>query len=315
MSTPPPPAASRNPRSPDEAPTAEETLAAHAKRALLTRVRGRITAILDAGIALLQSLRKKAGGAQDAKEDEDRPGSRNDRPRGRPGSEPPVEAEAPKPKRRLRGFLIYVSLMLAGGLGGGALAYTLFQKQLALQLEASQALEAALAKKTRPSADALKVFEADLVRRDKMEQKLASTLAEFTDSTDTSYTLLKNLLGQQFVESRRLEAALAESTQSSTEARQALEKEQAARTEAEGKLASSLAEHAKSATEKQQQLDTAEKQLARLLDSAAPRSIQREAPASRRIGSSRNRPLKTGDCNLNTKNVDELKACIADFNR
>jgi len=306
-----PPAASRNSRPSDDAPTAEETLAAHAKRALLTRLRTRVTAVLDAGIALLQGLRKKAGGPQATAEDEDERGSRQDRPRGRPGAAPPVEAEAPKPKRRLRAFLIYLGLMLAGGLGGGALAYTQFQKQLDRQLEASRSLEAALAKKTQPDADALKTFEEELVRRDRAEKKLASAFAEFSQSTDTSYTLLKNLLGRQFAENRRLQAALAENAVT----RQALEKEQAARLAAEARLASSVAEHAKSASEKQQQLDAAEKQLAMLLDSAHPRSVQREAPASRRNDGSGTRPLKTGDCNLGTRNVDALKGCIDDFNK
>jgi hypothetical protein len=309
------PAPSRDPRDSTEA-TTEESLAAHAKRALLTRVRARLTAILDAGIAVLQRLRKKAGGEPDAAEDEDRPRSRNDRSRERPGSvAPPAEAVAPRPKRRLRAFLIYVGLMLVGGLGGGALAYTQFQKQLDRQLAASRSLEAAHAKKTQPSAETLKAFEDALVRRDAVERKLASAFAEFSESTDTSHALFKNMLGQQFAENRRLEAALAENVKSSAETRQALEKEQAGRSAAEEKLAASLAEHAKSAAEKQQQLDAAEKQLAMLLDSVAPRSIQREAPVSRRNAGSRTRPPKTGDCTLNARNVDDLKGCLEDFNR
>lgn len=315
MNTLQPPAASRNSRPSDDAPTAEETLAAHAKRALLTRLRTRVTAVLDAGIALLQGLRKKAGGPQATAEDEDGRGSRQDRPRGRPEAAPAVEAEAPKPKRRLRAFLIYLGLMLASGLGGGALAYTQFQKQLDRQLAASRSLEAALAKKTQPDADGLKTFEEELVRRDQAEKKLASAFAEFSQSTDTSYTLLKNLLGRQFAENQRLQSALAENTQSSAVTRQTLEKEQAARLAAEARLASSVAEHAKSATEKQQQLDAAEKQLAMLLDSAHPRSVQREAPASHRNDGGRTRPLKTGDCTLGTRNVDALKDCIDDFNK
>lgn len=315
MSTPQPPAANRPSRTPDEAPKAEETMAAHAKRALLARLRARVTAVLDAGIALLQRLRKKAGGAQAAAEDEDRPGSRHDRPRERQGSAPPVEAEAPKPKRRLRAFLIYLGLMLAGGLGGGALVYTQFQKQLDRQLEASRGLEAALAKKTQPDANALKTFEEELARRDRVEKKLASAFAEFSQSTDTSYSLLKTLLGQQFAENRRLQAALAENAQSSAETRQALVKEQAARTEAEAKLASSLAGHTKSATEQQQQLDAAERQLALLRAGEDARSVQRETPASRRNDGSRTRPLKTGNCTLNARNVDALKGCIDDFNQ
>lgn len=305
-----------NSRVSDEAPTAEESLAAHAKRALLTRVRAKVTAVLDAGIALLQKLRKKTGGIQDAEEDADRPRSRNDRLRERQGSAAPtVEAEAPKSKHRLRAFLIYVGLMLAGGLGGGALAYTQFQKQIDRQLEQSRSLEAALAKKTQPSAKTLKTFEEELVRRDVVEKKLASAFAEFTESTDNAYSLLKNLLGQQFAENRRLEAALAENAQSSAETRLALKKEQAVRTEAEEKLALSLSEHSKSATEKQQQLDAAEKKLAMLAAGEGTRSVQREAPASRRNDSSKTRPPRSGNCTLNSRNVDALKGCIDNFNQ
>jgi len=299
----------------DEAPIAEESLAAHAKRALRTRLRARITAVLDAGIAVLQKLRKQAGGGQGAEEGEDRPGSRNDRPRQRQGAAAPqVEADAPKPKRRLRAFLIYVVLMLAGGLCGGALAYTQFQKQLGLQLEQSRGLEAALAKKTQPSAEALKTFEEELARRDKGEKKLASAFVEFTESTDNAHSLLRNLLDQQFAETRRLEAALAENARASAQTRQALETEQAARIETEGKLAASLAEHSKFATEKQRQLDAAEKQLATRGPGEGTRT-QRETPASRRNDGSRTRPPKSGNCNLSTRNVDSLKDCIDDFNQ
>lgn len=315
MDTLSPPDTSRNSRTPDDAPAAEETLAAHARRALLARLRTRVTAALDAGIALLQGLREKTGGAQAAGEDEDRPGARRDRSRERKGSAPPVEAEAPRPHRRLRAVMLYLGLMLAGGLGGGALAYTQFQTQFDRQREASQEREAALAKKTQPDATALKTFEAELLRRDQAEKKLASAFAAFSESTDISYTLLKNLLGQQFAENRRLEMALAENTRSSAATRQALEQEQAARTEAETRLASSLAEHAKLATEKQQQLDAAEKQLATLLDSAAPSSVQREAPVSRRNDDSRVRPPRPAKLTLNSQNIGALKGCIDEFNQ
>ena len=318
MNTPQPPAASRTPRASAEEPTAEESLTAHAKRALRTRVRARITAVLDACIALLQRLRKKAGGVQDADESEDRPGSRRDRPRERQGSAAPQDeaaVEAPKPKRRLRAFLIYVSVLLAGGMGGGALAYNQFQKQLALQLKESQRLEAALAKKTRPSAEIRKSFEEEQARRAEAEKKLASSLAEYSESTSDSYNLLENLLGQQLAETRHMEAALAENAKSSAETLKTLAEEQVRRTEAEEKLALSLTEHSKSATEKQKQLDATEKQLATLLAGKDARSVQREAPASHRNDGSRTRPARSGNCTLDTKNVDSLKACINDFNQ
>jgi len=318
LNTQQPPSASRTPHASAEEPTAEESLSTHAKRALLTRVHAKLTAVLDAGIALLQGLRKKAGGAQDTEESEDGGGARRDRPRERQGSATPRDeaaVDAPKPKRRLRALLIYVSVMLAGGVGGGALAYNQFQKQLALQLEESERLEAALAKKTRPSAELRKSFEDEQARRAKAEKKMASALAEYTKSTADSYNLLENLLGQQLAESRRQEAALAENAKSSAETQKALEEEQARRTETDAKLALSLIEHSKSTNEKQKQLDAVEKQLATLLAGEGARSVQREAPANRRSDDRKNRPARSGNCDLGTKNVDALKACLEDFNQ
>ena len=56
-----PPAANPRSREPTDEPAAEETLSAHARRALRTTVRARVTAVLDAGIAFLQRLRKQGG--------------------------------------------------------------------------------------------------------------------------------------------------------------------------------------------------------------------------------------------------------------
>lgn len=309
-----PPAENRRSRDPTEEPAAEESVFAHAKRALGTRVRARITAVVDAAISLLQKLRP--GGVPAPKEDEDRPRARPDRPRDRDAGTPSVESAAPKPKRWLRALLIYLSVMLVGGMGGGALAYVQFQKQLGLQLEESQRLEAALAKKTRPSAEIRKAFEDEQARRAAAEKKLTSTLAEYAESTSDSYNLLESLLGEQLAESRRMEAALADSEKSTAEVRKALADEQAKRTEAEAKLASTLDEYAKSSAESQKQLDAAEKQLAGLVASDGDsRSIQRETPVSRRTERSRSRTRNVANCNLDTKNVDALKNCIEEFNR
>jgi hypothetical protein len=308
-----PPAENHRSRDPTEEPAAEESVFAHAKRALGTRVRARITAVVDAAISLLQKLRP--GGVPDPKEDEDRPRSRPDRPRDRDAGTPPVEA-APKPKLRLRALLIYLSVMLVGGMGGGALAYVQFQKQLGMRLEESQRLEAALAKKTRPSAEIRKAFEDEQARRTAAEKKLAATLVEYAESTSDSYALLENMLGEQLAESRRMEAALADSEKSTAEALKALADEQAKRTETEAKLASTLDEYAKSSAESQKQLDAAEGQLAGLVASGGDsRSIQREAPVSRRTERSRSRTRSVANCNLDTKNVDALKSCIEEFNR
>ncbi|MDZ7583245.1 MAG: hypothetical protein U0938_00285 [Thiobacillus sp.] len=317
MNTAPLPAASRPPRAPSEEPIAEESLSAHARRALLARVRARIAAFLDAGIALLQGVRKKVGGAQDAGEDEDRPGSKRERPEARKRAAPPDEAaaESPKPRRRLRTFLIHVSVMLAGGIGGGALAYNQYQKQLGQLLEESLRQEAALVKKIKPGAKTLATFEEERARRAEAEKKLALSLAEYSNAATESYSVLESLLDQQITESRRLEAALAEKDRSGAETQKALDEAQARRTEAEEKLVLSLAEHSKSTTEKQKQLDAAEKQLAALHAGEATRSVQRQAPASRRSDGSKSRPARSGNCALDTKNVDTLKSCIDDFNQ
>lgn len=318
MNTAPPPATSRPQRAPAEEPIAEESLSAHAKRALLTRVRARIAAFLDAGIALLQGLRKKVGGAQDAGEDGDRPGSRRERPEARKKTAPPDEAaaEPPKPRRRLRAFLIYVCVMLAGGIGGGALAYNQFQKQLGQLLEESLRQEAALVKKIKPGAKTLETFfEEERAKRAEAEKKLALSLAEYSNATTESSSALESLLDQQIAESRRLEAALAEKDRSGAETQKALEEAQARRTEAEEKLALSLAEYSSSIAEKQKQLDAAEKQLAPLHAGEATRSVQRLAVASRRSDSRKPRPARSGNCTLDAKNVDTLKSCIDDFNQ
>ena len=314
MNTSTAPAASPRSREPTDEPAAEETLAAHARRALRTRVRTRVTAVLDAGIGFLQRLRTKAGGEPEKAEDpDDRRGARPDRSEARRGaSAAPVEtpAEAPKPKRRLRALLIYVSVLLVGGIGGGALAYTLFQQQLDRVLNDSLRQEAARSKKTRPSAEIQKAFENEQTQRADAEKKLAASLAAYSASTSGAYTRLESLVGEQLAENRRLETALADSTRTGADARKALEAEQAKRTEAEAKLA----ESAKSVTEKQKQLDAAEKQLG-TLHLAERADMQQAAPASRASDSRRNRPLKSGNCTLDAKNVDALKGCIESFNR
>lgn len=300
------PAASPRSREPTDEPAAEETLAAHARRALRTRVRTRVTAVLDAGIGFLQRLRKKAGGEQEKVEDtDDRRGARPDRSEARrSASAAPAEtpAEAPKPKRRLRALLIYISVLLVGGIGGGALAYTLFQQQLDRVLNDSLRREAARSKKTRPGAEIQKAFDNEQAQRADAEKKLAASLAAYSASTSGAYTRLESLVGEQLAENRRLETALAENGRASADARKALEAE------------AKLAESAKSMSEKQKQLDAAEKQLG-TLHLAERADAQQAEPASRASDSRRNRPLKSGNCTLDAKNVDALKGCIESFNQ
>lgn len=146
-----------------EASAQEESLCAHAWRSLRTTVSAAVTAVLDAGIAVLQRWRKQAGGAQKADRDdgEDRPRSRTDRPGGgrRDATEADAEDEAPRPRRRLRTLLVYFAVLLAGGMGGGALAYSLLEELLdrktaeGLRMEAEKKLETSAAEYMKAAAE------------------------------------------------------------------------------------------------------------------------------------------------------------------
>ncbi len=292
-------------------------MAAHAKRALMTRVRVRVAAVLDAKIARLQRLRTKVCGAPAEAEDDDRAGARRDRTRDR--EEPAAAApEPPKPRRRLRAALGYLSLVLMGSLAGGALAYTQFQKQLGALLQKSQRLDAALAEKSRPSAEIVKAFEAEQARRVETEKKLAAAFIEYTTSTAESYALLESLVGQQVAAGRRLESSLTEKAQSHAETRKALDEAQAARIEAEEKLAATLVEHVGPAST-QRQVDRVnmaeEKQVAaHPVEAAAPSAstVPSDAPTGRRSDASAPKPR---NCTLDTRNIDALKDCISTFNK
>jgi len=292
----------------------EETVSAHARRVLRTRLRTRIAATLDTGIAVLQRLRAKTGGAPEPAEDpDDRRGSRPDRLQTRPGASAApaaTPAEAPKPKRRLRALLIPSGVLLVGGIGGSALAYTLFQQQLDRVLNDSLRQEAAHAKKNRPSAEIQQAFDDEQARRADAEKKLAASLAVYSAASSEAQRQLESLLAEQLMANRHLQASLADAARSNTEARNMLAAEQAKRTGAEAKLAGST----QALSEKQRQLDRAEKQLT-VLQVGTSTGIQRETLASRTSSRETSRASRTGDCTLNTRNVEGLKGCIADFNR
>jgi len=174
-----------NARPSAEEPVAEESLPAHARRLLRSRVSSAATAVLDAGIALLQRLRKAAGGTQDAQADDGRPGARNGRPGGRhDDSALPVEteAEAPKPKRRVRALLVYLCLLLAGGMGGGALAYNLLENLLNRQMAENRRIEAATAKQVKSAATTQKKLEEEQTLRIEAEKNLKESLADYAKS-------------------------------------------------------------------------------------------------------------------------------------
>ncbi len=260
--------------------------------------------MLDAGIAFLQRLRTKTGGEPEQVEDaKERRGA----------STHPIETsvEAPNPKRRLRALLIHLSVLLAGGIGGSALAYTLFQQQLDRVLNASQHQEATHSKKTQPRAEIQKVLDNEQTQRADAEKKRAASLAAHSTSTSGTHHQVESLLGEQAAANRRLETALADATQSRADTQKSLTAEQVKRTIAEEKLA----ESSKALADKQKQLDAVEKKLTVLNSVEALPGARRDLQASRTRNGRGNRPLKTGDCTLSANNIDALKSCIADFNR
>lgn len=292
-------------RGADSPPATEETVAAHVRRAMLTRVRTPITRVLDGTIALLQKLRTKAGGAPVVADEPDRPDARRDRMRER--DEPAEAVVAPKPKRRLRAVLIYLTFVLAGAMAGSALAYHLFQKQLGALLEESQRLDQALAEKSRPSAEILKAFEAEQARRVAADKKLAAAFADYAASTADSYSLLESLVSQQVAEAQRLEASLAENAASHAATQKMLDETEAGRIEAEEKLAATLVEHVGPAST--QRMPAAAPSPQRV-EPLAP-GVPLDTATSRRDSS----PPKSGNCTLDTRNVDALEDCVSAYNR
>lgn len=183
-------APARNARASAEDPAAEESLLAHAKRVLRTRASAAASAALDAGIDSLRRLRKAAGGAQDADgaSDEDRRRPRDDRPTDRPGGRrdavaASAQAVAPAPRRRLLAFLVYLSVLLAGGMGGVALGYNLFSKLLDRQSAQNRRLQATLSKHSKSTAAARKELEIAQAKRIDAEKKLEASLTEFAKSS------------------------------------------------------------------------------------------------------------------------------------
>jgi hypothetical protein len=186
-------APARAPRDQVEESAAEETLRHHANRLVRSRLSAAACAVLDPCISLLQRLRAGAGGAQDAdaNADEDSPRSRNARPgRGRDAlagaEEGEAEAEAPKPKRRLLTFLIYFSVLLAGGMAGGALAYELLAKLLERQAMESRRVEAAALKQSKSVASNQK-------KLDEAQAKLAEAETKLEEAQKKQIEAEKNL--------------------------------------------------------------------------------------------------------------------------
>lgn len=144
---------------------------ARARQALLAMA----VAALDTGIASLQRLRKRAGGAEHADEGRDcdrrRSGERRD-------AEPDAhEPAAPKP-RRLRRLLVYLCVMLAGGMGGMALAYDLLAQLLDRRSATISRQEIKLSKYSKSVAEFEKKLALQQARRIEAETRLAAAVAE-----------------------------------------------------------------------------------------------------------------------------------------
>jgi hypothetical protein len=202
LNTAEPAAATRAParasHAPAEESVAEESLHAHAQRLVQCRLRAMACGVLDPCITLLQRLRKLTGGAQnsDAETGEDRPRPRNAELGGRRDAVAPpdeLDAGAPKPRRRLRAFLTYFSVLLAGSMVGGALAYDLLAKLLDRQATDSRRVEAALSKQSKSIASSQKKF-------DEAEAKRTEAVNKFEEANK-----------KQMEAEKKLEAALADS--------------------------------------------------------------------------------------------------------
>lgn len=279
-------------RDPAEAPAAKESLYAHARRSLKTAASAAATAsrsalravttpVLDTGIALLQSLRKRVVGAQGADKaaGDGGSGSRKDRPGGRRDDAAP---EAPAPRRRLGPFLVYLGILLAGGMGGGALAYHLLEERISHQT--ADNVPPAVVKSNKP------VPVAAINKNPEAEQ---------SDNADAEKQL------------EEAQAKLEEAQAKLEEMQARLDETQTARVNTDKKLAASLAAYTKSAAEKQKKLDEAEKRLAML---SAERAGAGQRPVNR-DSAARKHLVKAGNCDLGTGNVDALKDCLRDFNR
>lgn len=179
-------APARDAEYPSEEPVAKEGWRVRARRSLLAwtnavaaRARQLLLAAMDAGIACLERLRERARGAEQADErrDRERPGRRATtvRARDKPAA---AEAVAPKPRRRLRGLLVYLGVMLAGGMGGMALAYDLLAQLLDHRSAEVKRQELKLSKYSKSAAELRKRLDQQQAKQSEAKARLAAALAE-----------------------------------------------------------------------------------------------------------------------------------------
>ena len=151
---------------------------ARAKEKLLTAAIGAI----DSGIVALQGLRLHAGGEQPEDErpgrERARPGTRAQSGRARTEAGAGDRIAIAKPKRRLRGLLIYLVVALLGGMGGMALSYDLLARLLDRQAVELKRQEIKQSKYSKSVARLQAQVDSAQARQAKAEARLAEMLAE-----------------------------------------------------------------------------------------------------------------------------------------
>ncbi|MFN7088077.1 MAG: hypothetical protein ACK4N4_15820 [Burkholderiales bacterium] len=143
----------------DEA-AAQPRLFARVKHALRAAMSAAASALSAPGRALLRRLRKQETGDADAKSAENTDEPAKNRPHARHDeAQPAAPPAAPQPRRHLRAVLIHLGVLVAGGMGGGALAYNLLGTLLYQQFEKSRHLAVENSKLSRAAAAARKKLE------------------------------------------------------------------------------------------------------------------------------------------------------------
>lgn len=148
---------------------------ARGKRALSAAA----TVALDKAIASLQALRKCTGAAeeQDSARERGRPEKRTTAQRLK--EEPAAKAAiAPKPRRRLRGLLLYLSVMLAGGMLGMAVAYDLLAQLLERRAVEIERKEAKLSAYSKSLTELKKALKHEQAQRTTAQERLMASLAQ-----------------------------------------------------------------------------------------------------------------------------------------
>jgi len=285
-------APARESRDRDREAGGEESLSAHAKRVIVATERHALVAILDPIIGFFTRLRKAVGGeeGEDGSGGNAKHGSRDDR---RPGGRHDAEAnpegaevQVPQPVNRLRRFLIYTSVLLLGGMGGGALAYELLYGLLNRQFAESRKLEATVSKHVKTIASSKKALEDVKVKNAEAEKALAEAKAKRAEAE------------------KKLESAAADYEKSSADKQKKL-------AEIESKVKDVL---------------QAERQKTKVpspppgRDSGSANSGAKpnsSAGANLAASSAAKGPSagKAGDCEMDGKNVAALKDCIKEFYR